>query len=929
MPLRLLTACALLVSACDAPAPTDAGADAPVTDVPALPDTPDAPAPTALCRPCRRDIDCGDGAFCSVFPDGAWACVTACFDDLDCEGTPLPTTCAAEADGLPLGCRPTAGSCVVSDPGSACTGACSGTYDVCAEPEPGLGRYCTTACETDADCPLGLRRCADSGAGRLCVRDEAAPAERCAALAAALPACGAGRSCAAGSSCVGTSTPRCLPIPSPTCPAGTVEATASTGPVCVPHVEPNIAAPDGALLPDCACLLEDGGLFDEVATLAGRSRCELMFPHALLDLFPTELSHDELRLSWTDRVHSDWLAPPRFASAIGTALDSASTDEVVVILSGLADRPAAPAAPPTSEASAALAALITAAGGPADMAAITAAVGGVTGPRGAALGAFFASLERALTAREEALSTYVAAERRFLYDAPSALFLPSVAVITPARDLLGAMRGDVDVGRMASASAELLAAIDAVAAAFAAGGTAGLAPLSVATPAGSVVIGSSAVDTHEGAAYLLVLEPGGDDVYRAPVGATASADNGVSVLVDLGGADDYGYREVPVASDVGPSGHTRLPSDGAGRAPASSTYGPYTLSRASRQGAGRLGIGILVDAGSDDDHYRSLRMSQGYGALGVGVLVDRGGSDTYDGEAGVQGSAVAGIGLLVDEDGIDHYGSYHASQGFAYVRGVGVLLDRAGDDEYFANPGDVLYYSPQSPGVSNSSFCQGVGFGRRDDSGGLYMSGGLGVLRDAAGGDRYTCGIFGQATGYWYGTGLLLEGAGDDHYDGRWYVQAGDAHFAIAVLLDAAGNDVHNETAMRMNAAVAGGHDFSQGWLIDRLGDDVYYAPNLSFGVGHAGGFGAFVDMDGTDTYEAASDLSFGNASIETPGDPTRRMSGTVGVFLDRGGTDTYTRPTAAPVANDATWTQSLRMGESENGAGIDRATGMLGAGLD
>jgi hypothetical protein len=322
-------------------------------------------------------------------------------------------------------------------------------------------------------------------------------------------------------------------------------------------------------------------------------------------------------------------------------------------------------------------------------------------------------------------------------------------------------------------------------------------------------------------------------------------------------------------------------------------------------------------------------MSQGYGALGVGILIDAGGDDTYDGEAGVQGAAVAGVGLLLDEDGGDRYRTYHASQGFAYVRGVGALVDRAGDDEYFAHPTDVLYYSPQSPGMSNSSFCQGVGFGRRDDAGRLYMSGGLGVLRDAAGADRYTCGIFGQATGYWYGTGLLLEGGGDDHYDGEWYVQAGDAHFAVAVLLDAAGNDVHNETAIRRNAAVAGGHDFSSAWLIDRAGDDRYFAPNLSFGVGHAGGFGALVDLDGTDAYDAASGLSFGSASIETPGDAARRTSGTVGLFLDRGGVDTYARPTVDPVANDATWAQSAHTGESEAGAGIDRATGVVGAGLD
>jgi hypothetical protein len=222
-----------------------------------------------------------------------------------------------------------------------------------------------------------------------------------------------------------------------------------------------------------------------------------------------------------------------------------------------------------------------------------------------------------------------------------------------------------------------------------------------------------------------------------------------------------------------------------------------------------------------------------------------------------------------------------------------------------------------------------VAFGRRDDAGGTYMSGGLGVLRDVDGHDRYTCGIFCQASGYWFGTGLLLEGGGDDHYDGEWYAQAGDAHFAVAVLLDERGDDTHNETAVRRNAAVGGGHDFSSAWLIDRDGNDVYRAPNLSLGTGHAGGFGALVDLGGIDDYAAASDLSFGNASIETPGDPARRAAGSVGIFLDRGGLDAHARPTAAPVANDATWTQAVHVGESELGAGLDRETGAVGAGLD
>lgn len=920
-----LSLAVVLLSACGDGAPTDAGVDVPApSDAPIFVDAPDAPAaPSAMCRPCRRDVDCGDGAFCTVFADGAWACVTACATDDDCADAALASTCTVEAEGLPLGCRPTSGSCVVSAPGSAC-GACSGTYDVCAEPEPGLGAYCTSRCATDADCPMGFRRCREIAGERLCVRDEAASPERCAALPEP-PACGSGRSCAAGLSCVGVATPRCLPDAAAGCPEGSVRIDVDGGAVCVPHagLDPLL---DPALA-DCACDLDDGGLVDEMATLAGRSRCELMFPHALIDLFPAALAHDELRLSFTDRVHAYWLAPPRFAAGVADRLDRASPAARLRVLAQLGDLSADARTPSPGPATDALAALVTAAGSTPDTAAIAAALGGVTGARSDALAALFGAVADAVVVREDVLRTRSPVERRVLFDAPSALFLPGFTPSAPSRDLIGAMRGDVDVGRLAESAAAVLEAIDQVRAAFAADRS-GLGAATFTTPIGSIVIGTADADTHAASAYLLLVEPGGDDTYLGPVGATASIDNGVSIALDLSGTDTYGYAEVGVADDVGPAGHARLPSDGAGRARAAGGYGPYSLSRASRQGAGRLGIGIVADLGAEGDSYRSLRMSQGYGALGVGVLLDAGGDDVYVGEAGMQGSAVAGLGLLIDAAGIDRYTTYHASQGFAYVRGVGALVDDAGDDVYFAHPSDVLYASAQSA-ASNSSFCQGVAFGRRDDAGGLYMSGGLGILRDRSGDDRYTCGVFGQATGYWYGTGLLLEGDGDDHYDGEWYVQGADAHFATAVLLDEAGNDVHNETGIRRATSVGTGHDFSSAWLIDRDGDDLYLAPNLSLGSGNAGGFGALADLGGTDTYDAPSSLTFGNASIETPGDEARRMSGTVGFFLERGGTDVYTRPMLAPVANDADWTQEMHPGESEHGVGIDRASGRVGAGLD
>lgn len=939
------------IAGCDAaPVGTDAGMldagllDGAMTDAGASDVGLDAAPASPFCRPCRRDIECGPGALCLFLAGGERACGVPCVGDADCAGLRLAAACEEEAPGLPLSCRPTGLDCSPSSPGSPCGAGCAGTYDRCIDPE-GLGAYCTTACTSNADCPTGLRRCAAVGSERVCVRDEASPAERCTAIADAGlgTRCAADGSCPGGGTCFGTGPVRlCLSAPAAggACPSGHVAMTTATGLACVPHVAV-AGAPLSEVAPDCSCALDDDGLFLEAAALAGRSRCELRFESSLLDRYPPSLAHDRFRLAATDRMHLDWLAAPAMGAELGGRLDaeaaSATASASMLREAGLlADlsMPDAPTAPGATDLVAELVGLATEAGGVLDAGAASAALAPIPSDVALALARVVAAVRVAIAERERVLASFEPLERTRLFAVPSGLFLASVPdSAVPAEDwLIGALLGDVDVGALARAAADVAAAVDALRPLVPAT-LAATVRVDVVTPIGRISIRGTGDDTYASTdgATLLVVDLGGNDTYRTAVGATASATNGVSVLVDLGGVDDYAYDEVPHPRDVGPAGHRRLPSDGAGRAdpaPAASD-GPRSLSNASRQGAGRLGIGLLYDLGMDGDHYRSLRMSQGYGALGVGMLFDEGGSDVYEGEAATQGAASAGVGLLVDLGGDDEYVAYHASQAFAYTRGVGVLYDAAGTDTYFAHPSDVLYWSPQNPGGSNSSFCQAAGFGRRDDGRGLYMSGGIAILRDAVGDDRYTCGIFGQATGYWFGAGLLLEGAGADHYDGEWYVQAGNAHFAIALLLDEGGNDVYGETAMRRNVALGGGHDFSVAWLLDRGGDDVYRAPGISFGVGHAGGFGGFVDLGGTDSYDTFSDLSFGDASIETPGDMARRASGTVGIFVDRGGTDTYARPTLSPVTDEGSWTQSQNVGESENGAGIDRAVGVVGVGLD
>jgi len=836
---------------------------------------------------------------------------------------------------MPLQCQPTGGTCVTVAAGTSCSddAACGGTYDRCVDAD-GFGARCTTACTSDADCPMGLRRCAEvAGEGHVCVPDRVDPTARCGALVASdrATACAADRSCPAGTTCHGTA-PLALCLGSPPCGAGTVERDVAGASVCVPTLD----SPDpwNEVWADCECVLaEAGSLLDEAAALAMRSRCDLRFRSEDLALYPPELANDRFRLSFTDRVHQGWLAVPPFAATVERRLDGAATAERLAFMAELADlEPTDVSSLPSSSLDEALARLVEAAGGSFEPDAHRTEIDSLASEVRDALVPLLDAVRDALVARTNGLAALSDSQRAALFGEPSGLFLGNVddvrAPTSPG--IQGLLLGDFDMDAIAGGALEIARRVEALASLAGRSGT-----LVVETPAGRVAVGSPGDDRYEGPAWervLLLVELGGNDVYRVPAGATTALEHGVSVVLDLGGDDDHGYEPVPVPLDTADDGTVRPPSDGAGRVAPAMGQGPSSRSQVARQGAGRGGIGMLFDLGSGRDRYASLRMSQGYGALGVGVLSDRGGVDVYVSEAGSQGAASFGVGLLEDRgpEG-DVYATYATSQGFAYSRGVGVLWDEGGDDTYTASPHDVLYWSPQIPGSSNSSFSQGVGFGRRADFGdGVFMSGGLGVLRDVAGDDEYVAAVFAQASGYWFGMGMLLDGAGNDRYDAEWYAQASDAHYAITALVDRSGNDIYDERASRYSGVLGSGHDFSSAWFLDLAGDDTYRLVGRSGGTGNAGGFGAFVDADGADSYAAEGAFTLGNCSIETPGDALRRRTGTYAFFLERGGTDVYTRDPLMPIANDASWSQELRPGESEHGAGVDRASGVLGVpGID
>ena len=363
------------------------------------------------------------------------------------------------------------------------------------------------------------------------------------------------------------------------------------------------------------------------------------------------------------------------------------------------------------------------------------------------------------------------------------------------------------------------------------------------TKYGKIALGTSTSNKYDNGPYLLIVDFGGDDDYIDC--ALSSKQNPVSIVIDFNGNDKYNGK-------IG-------------------------------AGTGICGYGIVVDCNCDDN-YQAQQLGLGTGVFGEGIILDYSGNDKYSIEKYGEGAGLFGAGILSDISGNDYYEGFQGCQGFGFVKGCGVLIDRSGNDTYVARDDTVKYPSPQTK-EHNVSLSQGTGFGvRADFTDGHSLAGGVGMLIDGSGDDNYSCGVFGQGCGYWFGSGFLVDYEGNDVYNGVWYIQGASAHFAIGVLIDSTGNDKYNSL---INMSQGSGHDFSLGMLIDFSGNDFYNAYNLSLGGGNANGMGLFVDASGDDKYNTHGGIVLGNSSTANRGG-LRDFMKTIGIFIDGAGKDKY-----------------------------------------
>jgi hypothetical protein len=317
------------------------------------------------------------------------------------------------------------------------------------------------------------------------------------------------------------------------------------------------------------------------------------------------------------------------------------------------------------------------------------------------------------------------------------------------------------------------------------------------TPIGKVIVGGAGPNVYPEDAAL-ILDLGGDDLYLNNAGGTRPG-MPIALVVDWGGNDRY-------------------------------------LSRTNfSQGVGILGGGFLIDLGGDDT-FISLDGSQGVGFWGIGLLYHGDGNSVFSARKLCQGTGQMGIGLLINRRGDDKYLCSFGGQGLGLFGGAGLLIDAAGNDLYQLGGLEPDFRDPTK---ATQSFGQGFGMGIRADKDKLGVPGGIGMLIDKKGDDVYIADYFAQGASYYYGLGILDDQAGNDQYISGRYSQGAGIHSSIGILIDSAGNDFYYSSA---GAGQGMGHDFGIGFLEDDAGENYFHGGPLVQGASTNGSLGILIN---------------------------------------------------------------------------------------
>lgn len=366
---------------------------------------------------------------------------------------------------------------------------------------------------------------------------------------------------------------------------------------------------------------------------------------------------------------------------------------------------------------------------------------------------------------------------------------------------------------------------------------------------GKFVIGTKGDDVyHDRIAFI--IEPGGNDLYLCEL--SADFQQPYYLAIDLGGNDLWQNRKT--------GGLNRV--------------------------LGGIGWSVSM-AGEDYYQGGDLAFSSFFGFQ---YHHNRGENTVYRTGRYTLGAATFGLSVNVNDGGNNIYHTTGYSHGFGGTLGAGLLIDKGGDDLYYA--GGKYLHKPLRPD-DYRSMAQGFGFGVRPDWGG-----GIGLLYDKSGNDSYEGGVYAQGVGYWYALGILLDGGGNDTFNAVQYAQGSGIHLAGGFLYNESGDDTYYS---RFGPGQGAGHDYAVGFLIDRAGDD-HYSIDGGNGLGLTNSVGIFLDVAGNDRYERNKLTNYGYAN-------EARDSGGIGLFIDLGGDDIYP---------DSLWTNNNFWVRGTYGIGLD-----------
>ncbi|MBL8994933.1 MAG: hypothetical protein JNM63_16415, partial [Spirochaetia bacterium] len=172
------------------------------------------------------------------------------------------------------------------------------------------------------------------------------------------------------------------------------------------------------------------------------------------------------------------------------------------------------------------------------------------------------------------------------------------------------------------------------------------------------------------------------------------------------------------------------------------------------------------------------------------------------------------------------------------------------------------------------SMSQGFAMGYRP-----FAPGGVGLLVDLSGDDRYEADVYGQGASYWYSLGGLIDAGGDDSYRACEYAQGSGIHLSVGFLRDKSGNDGY---AADKGLAQGSAHDFAVGLLWEGGGNDRYEAESGSQGSALNNAAAFLIEEGGRNEYRLRQ--KEGGLGQGYGGYSPRRGVGSLGLLLDLSG---------------------------------------------